>query len=326
MKTKILTMGLLMITAFCYSQLSLEVRAGGNFYYDEASTSEVAEHAAVGLAYEFDNWIKPRLVLSAGALKDNDTGYDTGYYGLDLDILFNLKSIAGRPYKFWRIYPLIGVGASHYEDQDVLTMNYGILNTFRLNNIVSLGLEVGGKDLYSLRTPIGFPNQPTNARGANGFTYYAGLSISINLTEAKEEKKEPRIIEKHFTKEIIEKPAIVNNYNCNDCVKEVPKKYTYHIFFSEGKTYIETGQVNTLKKAIQTIKDNPNYSVTINGYACGTHGSKKLNLKLSEKRAKSVELFLEEELKKEYTSTGYGVDQVHNHQHLNKNVTITIKK
>ena len=122
-----------------------------------------------------------------------------------------------------------------------------------------------------------------------------GLLVGLNLSfggarKAKTHEYVPeRVVERVVEKEVIRKVPV-------EVVKEVkvPAKsefkgpYTDDLFFIINKAEIRPDEAFKLGQIAQILKDNPDATITVTGYADSGTGNASINQKLSEQRAQTV--------------------------------------
>lgn len=79
---------------------------------------------------------------------------------------------------------------------------------------------------------------------------------------------------------------VVSNSNV-DFIKQLLNSGYINVYFDVNKTKVQKGSLNSLNYLIQFMKDNPNVSALLIGYADET-GDEDRNLSLSRRRAKSI--------------------------------------
>lgn len=111
------------------------------------------------------------------------------------------------------------------------------------------------------------------------------LGFAYTFGGKKFAKVEDRVIEKVVEKEIIkEVPVEV----VKEIIKEVPGSGAAAIFFKIGKAAISAEGMVNVKLMAKVIKDSPNTTYKVAGFADKGTGSAKTNQTLSEKRAQAV--------------------------------------
>lgn len=160
----------------------------------------------------------------------------------------------------------------------------------RIGATVGLGLDYNFNNKWAMNIESRFGVTPSifgfgsdcrkaeaTARLTVGFKHTFG---GKNFCSSKD-----RIIEKVVEKEVIkEVPVEV----IKEVVKEIPGSASAAIFFKIGKAVISAeGMVNT-KLMAKVIKNNPNATYKVAGFADKATGSVSTNQKLSEKRAQAV--------------------------------------
>lgn len=107
-------------------------------------------------------------------------------------------------------------------------------------------------------------------------------------------------------------PGLISNFGCppiDRMILEKINKVAKNIFFATGSaTLLDTSYIS-LQIVVQIMKSYPSYRLEVNGHT-DDRGNKKLNKKLSERRAEEVKKFLIGAgiAENRITSAGYGQD------------------
>ena len=105
------------------------------------------------------------------------------YYHVHADFMLNTTNLFHQSYSqtFWQIIPFVGAGIiqNSTTHKHPFTLNYGILNQFRLSNRLSLSLELGGLTTFSDFDGAGKGNRLND----HLFHLSAGFTITLGKNE-----------------------------------------------------------------------------------------------------------------------------------------------
>jgi len=251
-----------------------------------------------------------RISLEGGSLhplfNDNKFMVHEKYALGRLDLLFNATNFfrSYSPDRVYNLVPYIGVGGATAFNRKLGSYPYGrdigkedpyftyafgggLLNTFRLSNVVSaylnLGLNIVDAKFDGYRT-----------KKFDGI-FSASVGLVFNLSKA---KPLPEIIPP-----FIEPPVVVPPKEeptpppPTPPAPEPPKPqppvvepapYPYYVFFRLDKWVIDADQEINVVNTAKYMNANPTTKVKVIGYADRKTGNAAYNLKISEKRAKNV--------------------------------------
>lgn len=226
------------------------------------------------------------------------------------DILFDVTNYLGK-YNENRFYNFIvfgGVGGAISFDAErtggikgdkkkkSLTINAGIINKFRLTNRLSLDLEIAGAVL----------NDSHDQQVGGNWKYDGLVNTSLGLTY--------KIGNYGFEEAVLADQGAIDALNdqinklrsenailakrpeycpkCPDVVAPAPVETAEFVsnvvFFRLNSATIDQHQQVNIYNTAQYMKENPSAKVKIVGYADKKTGTSSYNLKLSERRAKTV--------------------------------------
>ena len=167
-------------------------------------------------------------------------------------------------------------------------------NPFCFTKYRGLDPEVGtssGFDSWAKGIDLGFYPQAK--------TLLAGLNLAFGGSNAHKSTAAPsyvdrvveRIVEKEVVKEVVKEVPVVK-----EVVKEVKVPggsefegpYSDDIYFVIGKAEIRPDEAFKLGQLAQILKENPDATITVAGYADSGTGSDSINQTLSEQRAQTV--------------------------------------
>lgn len=258
----------------------------------------VGKYVAPGWAFRFkgDSW---KVNSFATGSKES-----MNYFNVHVDFMADLMSVFGT-YKESRIYqlmPYVGVGMARAEGgKKSLTANAGLINSFKVSNSVSLNLELSvaaasddfNKSVYGKK-------YDAIVQAEIGATYYfkrrgfrkfdteiaartKSLNDEVNALRGDLNNKQEEI--DRLNKELAAKPK---ETAAKEIIKEVQANGFSTVLFAINSSEIKADQMLNIANAAEIIKNNPEGKYVITGYADKATGTADYNLKLSERRAKSV--------------------------------------
>ena len=165
----------------------------------------------------------------------------------------------------------------------------GVAADFKVSDAVSLGLEVNANTL----------SDRYNSKKAGNWDWYfnalAGVKINLGKTYSTRTIEAPKVPEKvieRVIERVVEKPApqVVEPTRAVAEKKEVEEtKFRRDIFYLKaGKTWIDKSEYHKVKEVADYMKEHPNCTVEITGYADRGPGNPKINNNLSQRRAQAV--------------------------------------
>ena len=189
----------------------------------------------------------------------------------------------------------------------------GVAADFKLSDAVSLGLEVNANTL----------SDRYNSKKANNWDWYfnalAGLKINLGKTYSTRTIEAPKVPEKvieRVIERVVEKPVpqTVEPTRAVAEKKEVEEtKFRRDIFYKvAGKTWIDKSEYHKVQEVADYMKEHPNCSVQITGYADRGTGNPKINNNLSQRRAQAVANMLQRNygIKKDRIKVDYKGDTI----------------
>lgn len=228
------------------------------------------------------------------------------YLNLHGDILFNVSGmIAGyNPDRVYDFIPYTGFGYNRVLDKPhtrTLAVNFGIINRFRISSAWDINLELNGMvtedrfdgkvngkaaDLMfgaSLGFAYNFPQR--------GFKHVPDVNAIMALTSAQMDAINAALAEQMAQNKRL-KAQLANQQpievvNEKVVVKEIPAA-AQSIFFEIGSSVLPPKSEVNLGTIAQMMKDNPNMTLSLTGYADSDTGSASWNKQLSENRANAV--------------------------------------
>ena len=165
----------------------------------------------------------------------------------------------------------------------------GVAADFKVSDAVTLGLEVNANTL----------SDRYNSKKAGNWDWYfnalAGVKINLGKTYSTRTIEAPKVPEKvieRVIERVVEKPApqVVEPTRAVAEKKEVEEtKFRRDIFYLKaGKTWIDKSEYKKVKEVADYMKEHPNCTVEITGYADRGTGNPKINNNLSQRRAQAV--------------------------------------
>ena len=171
----------------------------------------------------------------------------------------------------------------------------GVAGDFKINDNVTLGLEVNANTL----------SDRYNGKKAGNWDWYfnalAGVKINLGKTYSTRTIEAPKVPEKVIEKvieRVVERPApqqVVEPTRAVAQKKEVEEtRFRRDIFFLKaGKTWIDKSEYQKVKEVADYMKEHPNCTVEVTGYADRGTGNPKINSNLSQRRAQAVSNMLQ---------------------------------
>ena len=166
----------------------------------------------------------------------------------------------------------------------------GVAADFKVSDAVSLGLEVNANTL----------SDRYNSKKAGNWDWYfnalAGVKINLGKTYSTRTIEAPKVPEKvieRVIERVVEKPVpqqVVEPTRAVAEKKEVEDtKFRRDIFYLKaGKTWIDKSEYHKVKEVADYMKEHPNCTVEVTGYADRGTGNPKINNNLSQRRAQAV--------------------------------------
>ncbi len=293
---------------------------GAQYTLGETSFSSlVSYNAQLGVGYQFTPVVGLRLSANAWQsragweMNDNVRKWKWNYVAPMLDVTINVSELFCHynPYRVFNFSIFGGIGMNigwgndeaasvknalnNYYTGTTDNLSYlwdgtkvrlagrvGIMADFRLCDLLTLGIEASANVL----------NDKYNSKKAgNGDWYFNALvGLKFNLGKTYVAKKivppapQERIVEKVVEK-VVEKPAPPVERKPEVVIPEPMRR---DVFFTINSTKIVGEETQKVKDIAEYMKQNPNVSVQITGYADKGTGNAKINKTLSEKRAQAV--------------------------------------
>ena len=163
----------------------------------------------------------------------------------------------------------------------------GIAADFKVSNAVSLGLELNANTL----------SDRYNSKKANNWDWYfnalAGLKINLGKTYSTRTIEAPKVPEKvieRVIERVVEKPVPQVVEPTRAVAETKVEKFRRDIFYLKaGKTWIDKkSELKKVEEVADYMKEHPNCTVEVTGYADVGTGNPTINRKLSQRRAQAV--------------------------------------
>ncbi len=227
------------------------------------------------------------------------------YFQANIDFMFDLFNLVGNynPKRFFEITPFGGIGLynalSNLGSDNIMTagVHGGIITKFRLSDKIGLNAEFSGS-----LVPDSFDGQIGDNQNMDGIAQ-ATLSVAYKFGRTDWEVAEPMDYElvNRLNDEINtlrERNAKLAAKECPTCpppppvVKAEPtsdvKFLPDPVFFRLDKSVIDPSEWARIDKAATYLTEHPDVNVVVTGYADKKTGNPQYNMKLSERRAKTV--------------------------------------
>lgn len=294
----------------------LQAQVGGQYTLGELSFGDlISPNAQLSAGYNFTSILGVRLGVNAWQSKagwDGATEYDWkwNYVAPNADLTVNLSNLlcGYKADRKFNVSWFAGVGANiafgNDEAQDVnaaiggVTENLqnlsglwdgtavrlqgrtGLMADYSFNDRWSLGLELQANVL----------NDNYNSKTAGNSDWFfnglVGVKYNLGKPSVKKQVAVPtapeRIIER-VVERVVEKPAPVQQ-----AVQQAVEPLRRDVFFTISSTTITAAEMQKVKEIADYLNKYPNATVSITGYADKGTGSAKINMSLSQKRAKAV--------------------------------------
>ncbi|MDE7420583.1 MAG: OmpA family protein [Muribaculaceae bacterium] len=306
----------------------LQGQFGGQETLGETSFGHLFNpNAQIAAGYNFNPYIGARLAVNAwqskGALNFSEPignqRWKWNYVAPTVDAVVNLTNLIGgyNPYRVVDVDLIAGIGANiAWNNKEAVAANNHIHNAFtQLDpNSNYQGLELlwdgtkprflgqFGADLnfnVSENVALGIelmanvlPDGYNSKKAGNADWYFNGL-VGIKYTFGTKYNKTTRVVEvpvqqpqiiERIIEKVIEQPAQVTNVV--DQVK--PEMLRRDIFFRINTATITKEEMYKVNEVAEFLKDHPNATVVITGYADKGTGTLAINLRLSKQRAEIV--------------------------------------
>lgn len=226
------------------------------------------------------------------------------YVSADINFMFNLMTLFGEynPKRTFELTPYAGFGFYHvfpHWGQDVynvLGVNGGLITKFRLTDKIGLFAEFSGSILPDDFDGHGGDNVAFDAIGQ----LTAGVSIGLGKSTWDVAEPMNYALIDDLMRQINDQQAAlaIPCPTCPPCpepvvalVEDVEKPIVFlpdPVFFRIDKSIIDPSEWIKIEKAVTYLNEHPNANVVVTGYADKKTAYPAYNLKLSERRSKTV--------------------------------------
>lgn len=266
----------------------------------------------LGLRVQYSGLQARGYTYDAGANYVKGTQMKDGYYkqrwdymNLHGDVMFNLNALFGgyNQHRVYEIIPYLGAGFTHNysgPQREALAVNAGIINRFRVSNAVDINLE-----LSAMGVEDKFDGETGGKHGFDGvLSATVGLTYRFPVRGFK--RPMPQLIsqaELAIMQQQMAQLAAANQQLQNALVNaqnqpvaEVSETEVVvqsdiaprTVFFTIGSDNVSPREVMNLSYLADQMKEFPDATYTVNGYADSSTGTPSFNQALSLKRAQAV--------------------------------------
>ncbi len=311
------------VTEYTYNpNWYIQGQFGTQYTLGEIKTGDlIAPNAQIAVGYHFNPYIAARLAVNAwqskagsnvyGSIYSHEYKWKWNYVAPTVDAVVDLTNVFGgyRPNRLVDVNAIVGCGVNigfhnkeanraqadyrHYTGQELLgnlwdgtkarfVTQFGADINFNISESCAVGLEIMANVL---------PDGYNSKKAGNADWYFNGL-VGFRYTFGPKYTKTTRIIEApapQVVERIIEKvvevqapPVVVEEK------KAEVQTLRRDIFFKISNTKVAADQMNKVAEIAKFMKENPNSTVVITGYADKGTGTMAINLRLAAQRAKTV--------------------------------------
>ena len=258
------------------------------------------------------------LNFNGSKVMDDGSTFTVGYQGWKwnyvaptLDAVVNLTNLIGgyNPYRVVDVDLIAGVGANiafNNKQANTASANlekvgadplglvwdgtkarflgqFGLDLNFNVSEHVALGLEFMANVLPDGYNSKKAGNADWYFNGLAGIKYTFGPKYQKTTRTVEVPVQQPQIIERIIEKQIIQEAPVTNEV---EVVK--PEMLRRDIFFRINTATITKDEMYKVNEVAEFLKDHPNATVVITGYADKGTGTLAINLRLSKQRAQIV--------------------------------------
>ena len=244
--------------------------------------------------------------VKGAELKDGYYKQRFDYMNLHGDVMFNLNALFGgyNQHRVYEIIPYVGAGFTHNYSKphrEALSVNAGIINKFRISNAVDINLE-----LSAMAAEDKFDGEVGGGHGYDG-VLSATVGLTYRFPARGFRRPMPQLISQIELAAMQDKLAMMGAQNAelknalvqaeNQPVAEVtetqvivpdPDIAPRTVFFQIGSAELSPREIMNLSYLAEQMKQFPNATYTVNGYADSATGTPAFNKELSLKRAQAV--------------------------------------
>ena len=267
----------------------------------------------LGLRLQYSGLQARGFTYDAGAdyvkgtqLKDGCYKQRFDYMNLHGDVMFNLNALFGgyNQHRVYEIIPYVGAGFTHNYSKphrEALSVNAGIINKFRISNAIDINLE-----LSAMGVEDKFDGEVGGDHGYDG-VLSATVGLTYRFPARGFRRPMPQLISQIELAAMQDKLAMMGAQNAqlknalvqaeNQPVAEVtetevivpdPDIAPRTVFFTIGSAELSPREIMNLSYLAEQMKQFPNATYTVNGYADSATGTPAFNKELSLKRAQAV--------------------------------------
>ena len=267
----------------------------------------------LGLRLQYSGLQARGFTYDAGADYVKGTQLKDGYYkqrfdymNLHGDVMFNLNALFGgyNQHRVYEIIPYVGAGFTHNYSKphrEALSVNAGIINKFRISNAIDINLELSAKGVEDK-----FDGEVGGDHGYDG-VLSATVGLTYRFPARGFRRPMPQLISQIELAAMQDKLAAMGAQNAqlknaliqaqNQPVAEVtetevivpdPDIAPRTVFFTIGSAELSPREIMNLSYLAEQMKQFPNATYTVNGYADSATGTPAFNKELSLKRAQAV--------------------------------------
>ena len=267
----------------------------------------------LGLRLQYSGLQARGFTYDAGADYVKGTQLKDGYYkqrfdymNLHGDVMFNLNALFGgyNQHRVYEIIPYVGAGFTHNYSKphrEALSVNAGIIIKFRISNAIDINLE-----LSAMGVEDKFDGEVGGDHGYDG-VLSATVGLTYRFPARGFRRPMPQLISQIELAAMQDKLAAMGAQNAqlknaliqaqNQPVAEVtetevivpdPDIAPRTVFFTIGSAELSPREIMNLSYLAEQMKQFPNATYTVNGYADSATGTPAFNKELSLKRAQAV--------------------------------------
>ena len=267
----------------------------------------------LGLRLQYSGLQARGFTYDAGADYVKGTQLKDGYYkqrfdymNLHGDVMFNLNALFGgyNQHRVYEIIPYVGAGFTHNYSKphrEALSVNAGIINKFRISNAIDINLE-----LSAMGVEDKFDGEVGGDHGYDG-VLSATVGLTYRFPARGFRRPMPQLISQIELAAMQDKLAAMGAQNAQlknaliqaqnqpgaevtetDVIVPDPDIAPRTVFFTIGSAELSPREIMNLSYLAEQMKQFPNATYTVNGYADSATGTPAFNKELSLKRAQAV--------------------------------------
>ena len=242
--------------------------------------------------------------VKSGKLANGYYKQKFNYMNLHGDVMFNLNALFGgyNSHRVYEIIPYLGAGFTHSYSKphrEAFAMNAGIINRFRLSNAVDLNLELSATGLEGKFDGEhgGKPDYDGILGATLGVTYYfptrgfqrpvPQIISELELRQMRDQMNAMAAANMQLQQQLAnaQQPVVEE---AEEVVVTDANIAPRTVFFKIGSDKLSPQEEMNLSYLASKMKEFPNMTYTINGYADSATGTPSINQKLSLERAQAV--------------------------------------